>query len=335
MTERIQPTAEMIELLKLSGSDDEVVAFAAQRKLALALTLPLRKGVMNGNNFAGIFEEIPITDGTMGTVEYPLDILAPGTEKDFVAYTIPSAGRIPERHVESDYVRVPTYEIGNSIDWLLKYAKNARWDIVQRCLNILRAGFTVKLNNDAWHTLIMAVVDRNIVVYDGDAAAGQFTKRLVSLGKVLMRRNGGGNSTSSDRGQLTDMYLSPEGQEDIRNWNVDQVDDTTRREIYLAPDDGLVNIYNVRLHSLDELGVGQPYQNYFSTTLGGSLAPGDVELSVGLDLSKGDSFVMPVDQALQIFPDPVLHRSRREGYYGWQSNGFGILDARRSIALSF
>jgi hypothetical protein len=335
MQEKIKPDAEMIELLKLSGSDDERIAYEAQRKFAMALTLPLRKGVMNGNNFAGIFEEIPITDGTMGTVEYPLDILAPGTEKDFVAYTIPNAGRLPERTVESDYVRVPTYEIGNTIDWLLKYAKNARWDIVSRCLNILRSGFTVKLNNDAWHTLVMAAVDRNIVVYDGDAAAGQFTKRLVSLGKIMMRRNGGGNSTSMDRGQLTDLYLSPEGLEDIRNWNVDQVDDATRREIYLAPDDGITNIYNVRLHALDELGVGQPYQNYFSTTLSGSLASGDVELAIGLDLGKNDSFVMPVDEALKIYPDPQLHRARREGYYGWSSQGFGILDARRILALSY
>jgi hypothetical protein len=335
MQERIQPTEEMKNLLVLSGSDDENVAYAAQRKLAMALTLPLRKGIMNGNNFEGIFEQIPITDGTMGTVEYPLDILAPGTEKDFVAYTIPNAGYLPQRSVESDYVRVPTYEIGNAIDWLLKYARNARWDIVSRCLNILRAGFTVKLNNDAWHTIIMAAVDRNIVVYDGDAEAGQFTKRLVSLAKVLMRRNGGGNSTSIDRGQLTDIYLSPEGIEDIRNWNVDQVDDQTRREIYLAPDDGLTNIYNVRLHTLDELGVGQPYQNYFTSTLSGNLASGDVELAIGLDLSKNDSFVMPVDESLKIYPDPTLHRMRKEGYYGWQSQGFAILDSRRILALSY
>lgn len=334
MAERIQPTEEMKELLVLSGSDDENIAFAAQKKLAMALTLPLRKGVMRGNNYEGIFEEIPTTPG-IGSMEYPLDAIAPGTEKDYVAYTIPNAGRIPERNVESDYVRIPTYDIGNAIDWLLKYARNARWDVVSRCLNILRAGFTVKLSDDAWHTLIMAAVDRNICVYDSDAEAGQFTKRLVSLAKVLMRRNGGGNASSINRGQLTDIFLSPEGIEDIRNWNVDQVDDTTRREIYLAPDDGLTNIYNVRLHALDELGVGQPYQNYFSTTLGGSLGNSDVELAIGLDLANNDSFVMPVDEALQVYPDPVLHRARRAGYYGWQSQGFGCLDSRRIIALSY
>ena len=42
--------------------------------------------------------------------------------------------------------------------------------------------------------LLAAGVDRNIVVFDSDADAGQFTKRLVSLMKTVMRRNGGGNS---------------------------------------------------------------------------------------------------------------------------------------------
>jgi len=82
-----------------------------------------------------------------------------------------------------------------------------------------------KINDDCWHTILAAGVDRNILVYDNDAAAGQFTKRLVSLLKIVMRRNAGGNSASLKRGQLTDVYLSPEGVEDMRNWGIDQIDE--------------------------------------------------------------------------------------------------------------
>jgi hypothetical protein len=80
-----------------------------------------------------------------------------------------------------------------------------------RATQVLEAGFVKKMNDDAWHTLLAAGVDRNILVYDADAAAGQFSKRLVSLLKVVMRRNAGGNSASVKRGQLTDLYVSPEG----------------------------------------------------------------------------------------------------------------------------
>ena len=100
----------------------------------------------------------------------------------------------------------------------------------------MQSSFVKKTNDDAWHTLLAAGVDRNILVYDADAAIGQFTKRLVSLLKTVMRRNGGGNSSSINRGKLTDLYVSPEAIEDIRNWGVDQIDEVTRREIYNADD---------------------------------------------------------------------------------------------------
>jgi len=37
--------------------------------------------------------------------------LARKTEKDFVAYTIPNHGRIPERYIKGDYVMVPIQKL--------------------------------------------------------------------------------------------------------------------------------------------------------------------------------------------------------------------------------
>lgn len=327
-----QPSENMSALLEASGSFDKAVAFSAQRELAKAVELPLRKGILNGDILDGIFEPIRLTGNA--TPEFPLDFLAPGKEKEHVAYTMPNHGYIPERSVEGDYVMVPCYEVANSIDWLLKYARDARWDIVSRAMEVFEAGFVKKLNDDGWHTLFSAAYDRNIVVLDSDAAPGQFTKRLVSLLKTVMRRNGGGNSSSLNRGKLTDLYISPEAMEDIRNWNVDQVDEMTRREIYVSggDDDAVVNrIFNVNLHVLDELGEGQEYQLFYDNELSGSLPGGDVELVVGLDLSKRDSFVMPIREEVQVFEDDNLHRTRRAGIYGWWEGGLAALDNRRVI----
>jgi hypothetical protein len=155
--------------------------------------------------------------------------------------------------------------------------------------------------------------------------------------QTVMRRNSGGNSASVGRGRLTDMYVSPEALEDIRNWGLDQVDDVTRREIYNSTPDGSVmtRIFGVNLHDLDELGEGQQYQNFFTSDLGGAAQASDVEIVVGLDQSTNDSFVMPVKQQLQVFEDPTLHRQQRAGYYGWAELGFGVLDNRRVILGSF
>ena len=329
---KFEATPEMNALLVKAGSMNREESLVATAEIAKALELPLRKGVLDGDITNNIFEPIQLTTGS--TSEFPLDFLAPGTEKNFVAYTIPNHGRIPERHVEGDYVMVPTYEIGGSIDMLLKYARDARWDVVNRAMEVLRAQFTQKVNDDAWQTLLAAGVDRNIVVYDADANSGQFTKRLVSLAKTIMRRNGGGNSSSQNRGRLTDVFLSPEALEDIRNWGIDQVDETTRREIYVASDGGINRVFGVNLHDLDELGEGQAYQQFYINQLSGTLPSGDVEIMVGLDLSKSDSFVMPIREGLQIFEDDTMHRQRRMGWYGWQEHGFAALDGRRVILLS-
>ena len=334
MTNKLfDPTPEMNQVLRQAGSLVKEESLVATAELAKALELPLRKGVMSGDILDGIYEAIRLAPGA--SAEFPLDFLAPGTESDFVAYTIPNHGRIPERHVEGDYVMVPTYDVGASIDFLLKYARDARWDVVGRAMDVLQSQFVKKMNDDGWHTLISAGVDRNILVYDADATAGYFSKRLVSLMKTIMRRNGGGNSSSINRGQMTDLFLSPEGLEDIRNWGVDEVDDVTRRDLITKEGGLLTRIFQVNLHDIDELGEGQEYQNYYSNDLSGTLPGSKKEIVVGLDLSSNDSFVMPVRQEVQIFEDDTLHRQRRAGMYGWAEHGFAVLDNRRVLLGAF
>ena len=330
-----RPSDEFIALLRKSGDADINVASAAQREFAKALELPLRKGVLVGNILGNIFETVNVEPGA--TTEYPLDLVSPGLEGEHVAYTNPGHGRIPERSVEGDYVTIPTYSITSSVDYLLRFAREARWDIVGRAMQVMEAGFVKKMNDDGWHTLLAAGVDRNILVYDADATAGLFSKRLVSLMQTVMRRNSGGNSASVGRGRLTDLYVSPEALEDVRNWGLDQVDDVTRREIYTASEGGapITRIFGVNLHDLDELGEGQQYQDFFTNDLGGAVQGSDVELVVGLDQSTNDSFVMPVKSQLQVFEDPALHRQQRAGYYGWSELGFGVLDNRRVVLGSF
>jgi hypothetical protein len=330
-----RPSDDFINLLKQSGNSDKAVALDAQREIAKALELPLRKGIMFGDVVTNIFEKMVLEPGS--SPEFPLDLLAPGTERDYTAYTNPGHGRIPEKHVEGDYVMVNTYGITNSIDFLLRYAREARWDIVARAMQVLESGFVKKINDDGWHTVLAAAVDRNILVYDADAAAGQFTKRLISLAKTVMLRNGGGNSVTAT-GRLTDLFLSPEAIEDVRNWGIDQLDEVSRREVYQSADSGapLTRIFGVNLNGLFEFGDGQEYQTFFTSDLSGSLGPNsDVELIVGLDLNARDSFVMPVKREVEIFEDEALHRSQRQGYYGWAEIGFGVLDNRRVLAASF
>ena len=331
MAKFTKPDENFLRLLAATANLDDIqAAQAAQYQLAEAITDVLREGILSGDTVQGsIYTPMPLAPGE--TAEWPLDLLSPGQEDDYIAYTNPGNGRIPQRRVEGDYVQIPTYSITNAVDWLLRYAQYTNVPVVTRALQVLEHGFVVKMNNDGWHTVIAAGADRNILVFDGDAAAGMLTKRLISSMKTVMTRNGGGNSASMKRRKLTDMALSPEALEDVRNWNVDQVDEITRREIFIADDnsDKLTRIFSVNLHDLVELGVGQQYQNFFTNQLSGSLQAGDEELVVGLDLTPDtNAFIMPIRQAVKIFPDTNLLREQKEGYFGFAEVGFGSLDSR-------
>lgn len=331
-----KPTEQMVDLLKRTASNDEKERTVAMQALAAALQVPLREGLLNGDILDNIFTPEPLDPGA--TAEYPLDLYQQHNDGQYVAYTISSEGAIPTRTVVSDSITVQTYKMGNSIDWLLDYARAARWNVVSRAMEVLQNGFIRKMNTDGWRALISAAAGRTDylggapMVFDSGATAGQFTKRLVSLMKTTMARLAGGNSTSPNRGRLTDLYVSEEALEDIREWDNDEVDDYTRQIIFNAQDESgpLAKIYGVNLHPLFELGVGQEFQN-FADSISVTMGTSDEEIVVGLDLSKADSFVMPIKEPITVFDDPYLHRRGKAGVYSWTTLGFAVLDPRRVL----
>jgi hypothetical protein len=334
------------DALRATAHPDPEVRARAQRAFAAELTMPLRQGIFDRDNLGGIYEKQVLAPGAQAN--YPLDFVKPGEEDEFIAFALPKQGRIPERHVEGDELWVPTFSIGNSIDWLIKYAKEARFDVIMRAIRVYEAGFVRKINSDGWRTILGAADGRGLVVTAGGLAAftgsapaaaptaGMFTKELISRMKTAMTRGAGGNGNA---GRLTDVYLSLEAMEDIRAWDVDEIDEFTRREIFVSKEYGLAQIYGVVLHEMTEFGEGQEYENFLKTTLARShstVASATLkEYCIGLDLSTSDSFVSPIREELQTYEDPALYREQRAGIFGWQEHGFAVLDSRRVLIGEF
>ncbi len=335
MNNVVKLTDEQVALLRATASDNLEIAMAAQRAFAAALSEPLRQGIFDEDNLGAIYRREVLAPGAQAN--YPLDFVRPGTEDlDFTAITLPKQGRVPERHVEGDELWVPTFQIANAIDWSLRYARDARFDVVARALDVYRMGYTRKINEDGWHTLLAAADARGLVVNDSVAQAGQFTKELVSKMQTAMTRNAGGNGQA---GSLTDLYMSMEAMEDLRAWDISEIDDLTRRDILSSAGSNLATIYGTRLHFMTEYGVGQEYQLYLTAVLGRSVTAVDAtdqEFVVALDLSTNDSFVQPIRQELQTFEaPPEMHRRQKAGVYGWMEHGFAVLDNRRVLMGAF
>lgn len=100
-------------------------------------------------------------------VEFPLGFF------DNTAYSLPGPNRIPERHIEGDYILAPILD-------------------------------GVQTEKDAARLVVAAGVDRNMMVYDNESKMGEFSLKLVSLMKQNMRREDGGNRL----GILTDLFVN-------------------------------------------------------------------------------------------------------------------------------
>lgn len=333
-----------LELLRAMASSDQRIAGAARRAFAQELVSPLRRGVFDADNLGEIFTPQVIPPG--GTASYPLDFVLPGTEDAYTAYTLPEQGRLPERRVEASEINVPTYKIGNSIDWDIKFMKEARWDVVQRALQALEAGFVRKINSDGWRCVLAAGADRGLVVTASGTAVftgstntlttspnpGEFTKELVSRMHTAMTRGAGGNGNA---GRLTDLYLSLEAMEHVRAWDASRVDEFTRREIFASAEKGLAEVYGVTMHPMTEFGQDQEYDAFLESVLSLTKPDNTEQFVVGLDQSTNDSFMQPLKEELELYDDEALIRFQRMGLFGWMRLGFACLDNRRVLLGAF
>ncbi len=326
-----RPPAELVALMKRAGDSDPEIAGPAQRLFAKAISLPLEEALIADEILDGLYSTVLLTNGE--SLDYPLDILNPGDEKDFIAYLCPDAGRIPEREVAGDYIHLRTYRIANSIDLLLRIVRDANWDMLGRALEVMQAGFVMRMNVDGWRTIISSAESRGLEVADTAATAGILSPRLISNMKIEFRRNGG-SFTHKNRRKMTHLYLSPEGVEDVRLWKEADVDDMTRRELFLMSDGTVPVVMGVRLIDLDEFGVNQDHNDYYLEVKGSGFGNSKVEACIGVDLTNASN-VMPVREGLMITNDPAMHRLQKVGYYGWFEGGFAALDNRDSLVGAF
>lgn len=313
------------QLLRLCASADEAEAQKHIKAVAQVMSKAWKAGVLEPDLLGGIFDRVDLPPGV--EAKFPLDFYSPDNEGAYNAIVVSRQGAIPDRAIDGDELWVRTYKLGNGISWSLDYARDGRWDIVARAIEVFTNGFIRKLNDDGWHVVLKSAVDSTTsTVQDTTATAGVFSKALLlSMMANIKRRNGGRNS------RLTDLYLSPEAINDIRNFTNAQLDELSRRELITSGEDNIPSLYGVRFHEMQELGTSQEYETYITGTLGRAHTNSKVEHVVGLDLSHRDQFVMPVREDMQMFDDPAMHRSAKAGVYGWMEVGFAAIDTRRAI----
>ena len=131
---------------------------------------------------------------------------------------------------------------------------------------------------------IVRAAKRNILVHDLEAKAGNFTKRLLAIMKVVMRRGYGIGADTF--GILSELYVSPEIMIQISNWDLTKFDPVNRREIHLCKKGNHHQIFGVNVFPDKNLGQHSRYQQLYYD-LGCDMPEETNEVVVGIDATKG------------------------------------------------
>lgn len=343
--EKNKAIASLLQKCAASAQDSNV-----RKTFAAAIQIPILQEVRDASQARVIFTPEQLPPGAQAA--YPI-----ADDFDGSVFVLPSFGEVPRNHVEpvGEEIIVRPFTISTSFDWPLRYALQGRIDIAQRAMRNAARAIVDYEEEAAWRVLMAAATtdfpgkgllparDAAIEQIASGSSAGFLSKELVNGMMTRMKRN---------RRTMTHLYVSPEDMADIRNYSESQVDEITRREIFVGA--GLSSMWGVQFVETHKLGATGIYNINGSASTGGIFQAGageafndytltnpnvvDANLSVvtpgetqvlGLDLSSNDSFVMPIEEEFQVWDDSHnLHREQKQGFYGWERVGFAVLDSR-------
>jgi hypothetical protein len=341
---------ERRELFKMTANLHSPEGQAAFRAFAASLSGPILKKVEEKSYMRQLFQTETLGPGEQAS--YPLE-----EELDGPIWVLPNMGYVAQDYLElqKEEIIIPTFTIQAGKDWLIKYAKAGRTDVVVKAQQIVAKSLSDYEEEAGWRTIMPAATSafdganmlppREAPIYElpaGDAAAGYFSKELINRMIVGMQRLGR---------NLTELWISPEDMADIREYTDTDVDPVTRREILQAA--GLNGMWNVRFRVVECLGVKGKYNindrtseygpfkgnnaenkfNDYAIThgnvmdLNGALLTAGETQVYGFDTSDV-SLVMPIVQTFEAHEDLSMLRKQKAGFFGWEEFGMACLDAR-------
>jgi len=346
----IENKEQLQELFKATASSD----VEAMKMVAQAISVPILQLVRDASLARQLFAGEVLGEGAQASYPVADDFEAP-------IFILPRVGMVPQNYIEApgEEVYVPTFLLSTSFNWALKYARDGRIDIAERAMRNAARAVVDYEEECAWRVIAPAATSNFpgkgllgarpapiVEIESSSIASGFLSKELVNQMIIRMKRN---------RRTLTDLYVSPEDMGDIREWSDSQVDEFTRRDIFVG--NGMGNIFGVQLHEVQQLGATGRYNinsadseagifrvhsstgkfNDYKPTVankvdsdGNLVTAGETQI-YGFDLTSNDSLVMPIRSELQFWDDPSLHRQQQQGFYGWEEVGFAALDPRMMV----
>lgn len=356
-------TPEQIELVKAMGSKDNKVSREATEIFA-AFIAPVIQQVINVAGTSNkIYTDVPFNEDDSPSI--PLDLYYNEDVGYVTTWSQSIAGGLPSSQVEGvKEMKVSTYRLDSAVSMLKKYARRSRLDVVAKTVEKMAQEILIKQERNAWAVILKALAEastqslQHVVqsATDDVFLVADLSELMTRIRRINAAFNGGTPASAPSEG-LTDLYVSPEIKEQIRNFafnpmNTRQAGSGTtsiplpeaiRTEIFRSA--GTSEIYGVNITELLELGTARRYNLLFSEFAGSTSYDGATfsgandEILVGFDLSR-ECFLRPLAQnadtgatfSTQV-DDQWVARSEKLGFYGAQEEGRIAVDSRGVAGL--
>ena len=387
---KIDKTENNLGLIKRFASRNAAERLEAQESFASWIGPVINEVILAAPILANLFTRFPFAEGENPGI--PLDTYTDLTEEDYITiWSQVQNGGMPysQPMPPSQELKFQTFNLDSAFAIQRKWAERSRLDVLAKTLSVAIQQIILKRDRNAAALLLKALAQHKSKIKQGSSEIYQVIRsnqakrfllddinKLFTLQKrVNSAWNSGTPSAAQSRG-LTDLLVSPEIVESIRSMAYNPINtkagvisgnattgsassvvtltDAQREQIYRSA--GIPEFYGVGIMEINELGIGQKYNDVFDVFAGsntyvnhgdnfdsGTASAFDAtteELLIGLDLSDDSALVRPVitDRAsnsdVAVMPDDQF--STRSGMVGFFMNieeGYVILNAKTLSGL--
>lgn len=367
---KIERTPEQVELVKAMASKNREVAFEAQAALGDFIGPVLAEVVNQAPTVSNLFTTLQFNSEDNASI--PLDLYHDIGDEDYVQIWSQNApGGLPTNHVapRQQEMKFTTYRLDSAVSFDKRFAARSRMDVVSKTFTRIAQEILLKQEKTSASMIMTALANASTNGIDhvmrahtkGRFLLADLNKLFTKIKRINTAWTGGTPADRRGRG-ITDLIVSPEIVEEIRgmaynpiNTKGDNTDipgtDTMRESVFNSA--GIPEFYGVSIMEINEMGVGQKYNDLFDLVSQTADAGGDKDYGaygdgtaattfdeateqviLGVDLSResmlravatdsetGAEFDLVVD-------DQFVSRSQKIGYYGSLEEGRMILDDR-------
>ena len=386
----LKRTEEQVELVKAMASKNRNVAYEAQAAAAEFIGPVLSEIMNNAPTLSNMFTSFSFNDDDNPSI--PLDLYHDVTGSDYLeVYSQSVAGGLPSNSVIPTHseLKFATYRMETAVDFDRRYAAKSRLDVVSKTFTRVAQELLIKQENTSANLVlgVLAVASTNSQSHViKSASANQFlladVNALLTRAKRINTAWNGGTPVSGTRG-VTDLLISPEVMGEVRAMAYNPINskgtgslgalqggdvvpatESMRNDMYNNA--GASELYGITLTEINELGVGQRFNDVYEALLNsGGIAGGVAQTPTAADPGvpagnvghktggdkgefdqAGDEIVIGIDRGRDslmravavdadsgaelrlIADDQYSVRQNKIGYYGQMEEGRMVLDSR-------